>query len=188
MRGSFPTGTAIATLLALGLAVRGDAALIGPAVAAERQVVSQTSEPPAAADAARPAREGTPATVIDNQEITSVLGKSVRSSAGEDMGRIVDVLINRAGQVRAAVIDFGGFLGVGSRKIAVDWSTLHFPGAKSDQGKSDQITLDLTRDQVRLTPEYKPGQPVVVLGPETASQPTSAEPPASAEAPAAAPK
>ena len=51
----------------------------------------------------------------------------MRSSADENMGRIVDVLVVRSGQVRAAIIDFGGFLGVGSRKIAVDWSALHFP-------------------------------------------------------------
>ena len=42
------------------------------------------------------------------------------------MGRIVDVIVDRTGTVRAAVIDFGGFLGVGSRKIVVDWSALHF--------------------------------------------------------------
>jgi hypothetical protein len=182
MRGILRTGTAIATLLAfwLVLAFQGTAA-------EPRQTVSQTTEAPTG-EVPRPPREGTPATVIDNQDITSVLGKSVRSSAGEDMGRIVDVLINRAGQVRAAVIDFGGFLGVGSRKIAVDWSTLHFAGAgKSDQ-KSDQITLDLTRDQVRLTPEYKSGQPIVVLGPETALQPSPAESPASSESPTAAGK
>jgi hypothetical protein len=28
----------------------------------------------------------------------------------------------------------------------------------------DQIILELTRDQVRLAPEYKPGEPLVVLG------------------------
>ena len=42
------------------------------------------------------------------------------------MGRIVDVIVDRAGAVRAAVIDFGGFLGVGSRKIVVDWNALRF--------------------------------------------------------------
>jgi len=42
------------------------------------------------------------------------------------MGRIVDVIVNRDGQVRAAIIDFGGFLGVGNRKIAVDWRALNF--------------------------------------------------------------
>jgi hypothetical protein len=77
------------------------------------------------------------------------------------MGRIVDVLVDRAGQVRAAIIDFGGFLGVGSRKIAVDWSALHFP----EPGKPGQrITLELNRDQVNTAPEYKDGKPVVVLG------------------------
>ena len=45
------------------------------------------------------------------------------------MGRIVDVLVDRSGEVRAAIIDFGGFLGVGSRKIAVDWDALHFPAS-----------------------------------------------------------
>ncbi len=38
------------------------------------------------------------------------------------MGRVVDVIVDPAGQVCAAIVDFGGFLGVGSRKIAVDWN------------------------------------------------------------------
>jgi hypothetical protein len=36
------------------------------------------------------------------------------------MGRVVNVVVDQSGQVRAAIIDFGGFLGVGNRKIAVD--------------------------------------------------------------------
>ena len=52
------------------------------------------------------------------------------------MGRVVDIVVDSAGQVRAAVIDFGGFLGVGSRKIAVDWNALHFPPAGDAQAAS----------------------------------------------------
>ena len=89
-----------------------------------------------------------------------ILGKSVYSAANEDMGRVVDVIVKRTGEVRAVVIDFGGFLGVGSRTIAVDWSALRFPKS----GPMDHIILELTRDQVRLAPEYKPGEPLVVLG------------------------
>ncbi len=139
--------------------------------AEQRQVVqSQSAEPSAAPTPAPPsspdtAPAGTPATVLDDQQVTAILGKGVRGREGEDMGRIVDVIVNRSGQVRAAVIDFGGFLGVGSRKIAVDWNALRFePG-----GKPDRITVDLTRNSVRLAPEYKEGAPVVVLGlPDTA--------------------
>src|SRR5947209_18750289 len=103
---------------------------------------------------------GTPATVLDDQEVSTILGKSVRSSADEDMGRIVDIIVSRDGQVHAAIIDFGGFLGIGMRKIAVDWRALNFAPA----GKPGSITLDLTRNQVRLAPEYKRGEPVVVVG------------------------
>jgi hypothetical protein len=99
--------------------------------------------------------------VLDDQEVSSIVGKSVRSSADEDMGRIVDVIVNRDGHVRAAIIDFGGFLGIGTRKIAVDWRALKF----SPPGKPGAITLELTRNQVRLAPEYKRGEPLVVLGP-----------------------
>ena len=99
-------------------------------------------------------------TVLPHQDVQSVLGKEVRSSADEDMGRVVDVLVDQAGHVRAAVIDFGGFLGVGNRKVVVDWTALHF--APADQ--PDRISLDLTRNQVKQAPEYKPGKPIVVLG------------------------
>jgi PRC-barrel domain len=125
------------------------------------------AEPPAANSTTPPAANPTapPATpemtVLAKHEVAGILGREVRSAADEDMGRVVDVLVDRAGQVRAAIIDFGGFLGVGSRKIAVDWNALHFP----EPGKpGERIALELTRDQVKAAPEYKDGQPVVVLG------------------------
>jgi hypothetical protein len=100
-------------------------------------------------------------TVLNKHEVQGVLGREVLSAANENMGRIVDVLVDRDSQVRAAIIDFGGFLGVGSRKIAVDWNALHFPAP----GKPDErITLDLTRDQVNAAPAYEDGKPVIVLG------------------------
>jgi hypothetical protein len=100
-------------------------------------------------------------TVFGHQEVQGVLGREVRSGANENMGRIVDVLVDRNGQVRAAIIDFGGFLGVGSRKIAVAWNALRFV---SDPNKAEPIGLELTRDEVRAAPEYKDDKPVVVLG------------------------
>ena len=120
---------------------------------------AQPESPPPAGAPPNPS-PGTPAMVLDDQEVSTILGKSVRSSAGEDMGRIVDIIVSRDGQVHAAIIDFGGFLGIGTRKIAVDWHALNFAPA----GKPGSITLELTRNQVRLAPEYKRGEPVVVVG------------------------
>ena len=53
-------------------------------------------------------------TVLNKHEVQGVLGRDVRSPTDENMGRVVDVLVDREGQVRAAIIDFGGFLGVGA--------------------------------------------------------------------------
>ena len=112
-------------------------------------------------------------TIIGARDAHGMLGRDVRSPTDEDMGRIVDVIVDRAGSVRAAVIDFGGFLGVGSRKIVVDWSALHF-GHVADKG--DSITLELTKDQVTAAPEYKEDTPIVVLGAAGSLQPLQSSP------------
>jgi hypothetical protein len=100
-------------------------------------------------------------TVIEAVDAHGILGRDVRSAANENMGRLSDVIVDRGGSVRAAVIDFGGFLGVGSRKIVVDWNALHFWNVAD---KTASISLELTRDQVKAAPEYKEDQPIVVLG------------------------
>jgi len=122
-----------------------------------QSVQPQASTPAATKEPAPPPS----VTVIGARDAHGVLGRDVRSPTDEDMGHIVDVIVDRAGVVRAAVIDFGGFLGVGSRKIVVDWNALHF-GSIAD--KSDSITLELTKEQVNAAPEYKEDKPIVVLG------------------------
>jgi hypothetical protein len=88
-----------------------------------------------------------------------ILGKDVRSASGQAMGRIVDLLIDENGQPRAAIIDFGGFLGVGSRKIAIDWSTLRFDTANSKEA----VVVALDPDQIKAAPEYKDTRDVVAV-------------------------
>ena len=125
----------------------------------------QDTSPPAAPKESVPPPS---VTIIGAKEAHGVLGRDVRSPADENMGRIVDVIVDRSGSVRAAVIDFGGFLGVGSRKIVVDWNALHFGRVAN---KSDSITLELTKDQVTAAPEYKEDTPIVVLGASGSLQP-----------------
>ena len=148
MRGEHPIVMAAAALLALS-------AIVGVAS-------SEDAPAPPAPPAPAKTEQSAPAavTILPNHEVEGILGREVRSAADENMGRIVDVLVDRSGQVRAAIIDFGGFLGVGSRKIAVDWSALHFP----DPAKPEPpIKLELNRDQVNAAPAYEDGKPVTVL-------------------------
>jgi sporulation protein YlmC with PRC-barrel domain len=66
----------------------------------------------------------------------AILGQRVTDAEGKEIGRLVDVLVDANGQPQAAVIDFGGFMGVGNRKIAVHWSALHFsPAIRSTRSR-----------------------------------------------------
>jgi hypothetical protein len=56
---------------------------------------------------------------------------------------------------------------VGTRKIAVDWRLIRFPS----DGKMDNVMVDLTSNQLRVSPVFKAGEPVVVIGrPNDSSQ------------------
>src|SRR5262245_888000 len=136
--------------------------------------------PEAIPQAAPPKREP-PA---ETRKLGSVLGIEVRTSAEQNVGRIVDLLASRDGQVEAAVIEFGGFLGMGSRKIAIEWSALRL----ESQGKQTVAILDMPRDQLRAAPEYKPERPIVVRRAVPSAPPAeTAPPPAVAPAPPAEP-
>jgi hypothetical protein len=134
-----------------------------PQPSATPQAVPKEASKPKEPLKEQPPKEAPPAsvTILSAREVHGVLGRDVRSAANEDMGKIIDVIVDRSGEVRAAVIDFGGFLGVGSRKIVVDWNALRF-GRVAD--KTDSVSLELTKDQVKAAPEYKEDAPVVVLG------------------------
>ena len=99
-------------------------------------------------------------------EAFSVLGKKVHGPDGKDvMGLIIDILVDDQGRPRAAIVDFGGFLGVGSRKIAVDWQLMKFHVTD----KTAEVILDLDRSQIQAAPEYKdPTQPAEVVEPAVA--------------------
>lgn len=80
----------------------------------------------------------------------------------QDIGRVVDVLVDTDGRPVAAVLDVGGFLGVGNRRVAVSWPALRFEPARD----GFTITLTLPADRIRAAPDYKgPDKPVQAVGP-----------------------
>jgi hypothetical protein len=116
---------------------------------------AQADDPPTASSVQHVAPEAAEA----------ILGRQVADADGKDIGRLVDVLVDDSGQPQAAVIDFGGFMGVGNRKVAVHWGTLHFNPAT---GKHI-ITLDMTPDQIKAAPEYtNPNKAAPVVTPADA--------------------
>jgi hypothetical protein len=96
-------------------------------------------------------------------QVVSVLGLPAKADGAkggepEEVGRIVDVLVDEKGHPHAAVIDVGGFLGVGNRKVAVQWGALHFV-----LGTTPAAVLDVPPDRIKGAPAYDPAKPLEVL-------------------------
>lgn len=99
---------------------------------------------------------------LDANIVSPILGRQVMDQEGKAGGRIVDVLVDQYGQTRAAVIDVGGFMGLGQRRIAVAWRGLRF------NPTDGAVTLLIPADQIGAVPEYKPSTaaaPVVLASP-----------------------
>ncbi len=96
------------------------------------------------------------------REAMPVLGHRVVEPDGKAVALLVDVLVDPRGRPVAAVLDFGGFMGVGVRKIAVHWSTLRFEPGRG----THRIILTLAPDEIKAAPEYKdPEKPAPVVVP-----------------------
>lgn len=55
----------------------------------------------------------------------TLTGDRVRNSAGEDLGKIEEIMIDvQTGRVAYAVLSFGGFLGIGDKLFAVPWQAM----------------------------------------------------------------
>ena len=71
------------------------------------------------------------------------------SPDGTDIGSISDLIVDGdTGEMKAAIIGVGGFLGIGQKQIALPWADLTI---NSD---AQEITSDLTREEAEAAPEY----------------------------------
>ena len=113
-----------------------------------------------------------------------VTGASVKSPADESVGEVRDVIVDaESGQVIAAIIGVGGFLGIGEKQIAVPWEQLTI------NYDAQEITTELTKDEAKAAPEYVFREREAAPAPAPAAADPAAAPaaadPAAAPAPAA---
>lgn len=79
---------------------------------------------------------------------SELIGMKVQGSDGKKLGKIRDLVIGPKGNVRYAVLDFGGFLGIGDKYFAVPWDALQ----RTANGK--KIALDTTKRDLKKAPGF----------------------------------
>ncbi|WP_041528690.1 PRC-barrel domain-containing protein [Pelagibacterium halotolerans] len=85
---------------------------------------------------------------ISADELT---GTAVYGSGDEEIGSIGDILLSEDGTVDAVIIDFGGFLGIGTKPVAVDFENLTF---LRDENGGLVLRTTLTAEDLEAAPEY----------------------------------
>jgi PRC-barrel domain len=81
-----------------------------------------------------------------------VQGTSVYNAAGEELGSIHDLMIDKkSGNVAYAIMSFGGFLGIGNDYHPLPWSVLRYDTRLSG------YVVNLDRAQLEGAPSYAEG-------------------------------
>jgi sporulation protein YlmC with PRC-barrel domain len=108
----------LSKILKAGIA--GSLLLASAAYAAEDSMTSdKTAAPQTTASA-------TDASFKGDWRASKVVGLSVYNDQNENVGSINDLLMDKSGNIKAAVLSVGGFLGMGARYVAVSYDKLKF--------------------------------------------------------------
>lgn len=81
-----------------------------------------------------------------------LIGASVRNAAGENIGDINEILLDKSGRVAAVVVGVGGFLGIGEREVAMSWDAIQ---VRMEGSGNPAITVNATRDELRSAPSLE---------------------------------
>jgi sporulation protein YlmC with PRC-barrel domain len=84
-----------------------------------------------------------------------IIGLPVRNKAGEDLGKIDDLVLDmKTGEVRYAALSFGGFAGFGSKLFAVPFGSMKFMFGEPNKTNSRHFVFDVTKDQLDRAPGF----------------------------------
>ncbi|UVO31113.1 PRC-barrel domain-containing protein [Bradyrhizobium arachidis] len=99
------------------------AGLAGSALIA---TVAFAQTPPAATDKAPAASTTTTTSASGEWRASKLVGLKIYNDANESVGSINDLLMDKSGDIKIAVIGVGGFLGMGEHLVAVPFDKLKF--------------------------------------------------------------
>ncbi len=126
-------------------------AVVTPAPAGDAMAPAVTTDNTAAAPGGIVPREGY--ATIERQALTTdnLTGATVIGPNNEDIAEVGDILLDQSGQIEAMLIDFGGFLGIGQKRVAVGLDNIDFA---SNENGDIVVYTDFTREQLEAAPEY----------------------------------
>jgi hypothetical protein len=136
---------------------------------AAKQDMSKPADASKAAPADKSAATSPPAAAAsaDKQVVTSQTpdqflaskfnGTDVVGADDKKVGDVSDVLFDKDGKILAYVVSIGGFLGIGSKNVAMAPDA--FQVVKGTNNESDKLKISMSQEQLKQMASFEPYQP-----------------------------
>ncbi|WP_417582773.1 PRC-barrel domain-containing protein [Pelagibacterium sp.] len=85
---------------------------------------------------------------------TEIIGETIYNSTGDDaeeIGDVNDFVLDQNGEIGAVVVGVGGFLGIGQKSVAINWSDLEL---SQDMDGNNRLVASMTREQLENAAEF----------------------------------
>ncbi|KAB0679876.1 PRC-barrel domain-containing protein [Aureimonas leprariae] len=108
---------------------------------------------PATTASTNPSNDQSSLKPLTGAELTAekLNGVAVYGPNDQNIGKVGDIALTADGRVDAVVVDVGGFLGIGSKPVAVAMENLQF---MRDTNGTINIYTQFTQDQLKAAPEF----------------------------------
>ena len=124
-----------------------------PSAAPTNPAPSPSAEAPApSSDTSKSASNFSSTQSADEWRSSKLVGMAVYNRANERVGDINDLILGPDGKIASAVIGVGGFLGIGEKLVAVDFSELQL---NRDADGTMRATINSTKESLESAPDYK---------------------------------
>lgn len=93
--------------------------------------------------------------VAPREDLTAetLTGAAAYDSNDKWIGEVSDILLNDDGQVKAVIVDVGGFLGIGEKPVELELSELDI--LRADDGSDIRVYISMTQDQLKGKNAYQ---------------------------------
>ena len=86
-------------------------------------------------------------TIAGNYSADDLMDRDIVDGEGTSVGKVSDLLIDSDGSIKNVLVDVGGFLGIGTRTVALDLNQIQMA-----QGDGEDLVVNMTREQVEQLP------------------------------------
>ncbi|HWP25598.1 MAG TPA: PRC-barrel domain-containing protein [Xanthobacteraceae bacterium] len=127
------------------------------------------SSPPAATQPAPKADKMAPRTAGSAQFIgaqqpdqflaSRFKGTEVIGPDSKSIGSVSDILFEKNGTIKAYVVSVGGFLGIGSKEVALAPQSFEVVAGDKSKSESDKLKLSMSAEQLKQAQAFRPYNP-----------------------------